>query len=1117
MKTIIINSKMKNTLDTGQQKKLNKHFKKYIDNNIICFSVDIKQKYNENLKEWKKDIIWSKWKDITLETTHINENYNGIGLLTGKKNNMIVIDIDNKENWYKLLDDNERKEPNTIKVNSGNGGFHLYFNYDEELNYSTTNIFGDNYNGVDIRSDGGCIFAPPTMYFNKNLDKNVSYEWDNKKDIIKYEMSDIPKWLKKIILENKIDDKKIIDKKIDDKKIIDKKINDEQNENIIILNNDEEKNICKEMLNELSLKTCTDNKSWLDIIMTLHNITNGCPILAREWSKKADNYDEKVFTKRYNSFKKGTKNMGTLLYYLKKDTSPEKYIELRNKMYIAMKRDKVNIKKDYTLEKIFYDGNIYDCEKITTKYLIEKNDDEIKIIKNVNSDQDKTNNIIYNWINKDVHSLILSSAYNTGKTTLIKRLLPHFKSILFISCRIALSNDIYGNFKKLGFEHYKKTQDLLCDRLIIQYESLQKIINTSYNSNESLKKYDLIIIDESESILNYADANHQKTIYTNFENLRKFVKLTPKCLYMDGDITNRTLNFSNETSNKSLIYVKNEFSHKKSLKIIENVKLFNNELYDDLNNKKRLLICSLSKTKAENYEKNIKEKYPQLKILLLTGKTDSKIKDINTENPNIEWIKYDVVIITTAVDIGVSFDVKEHFYKAYGILASGCATPRSFLQMTARVRNFMNDEITILNDVNVFKNNDDGIIPFWTFKEVLENVKLILRDVKIDDDGNYIYDVKNLYTTNYIFNHMEKLNSTPYYFIPYLKLLCDNKKWNWEYIENTEKGGKTQAYINYNIKETYESDTITQDEFNILCDETKRGNITEKDRNEKDKYEFEIYKLGLSQEQYKQFNKQKIIYDDKEKTYICYENKKEINRWKKEDIEKEKNKLLDDKINDISKNKKKEKYEYNDPSILNNNALWIRLMYEQYFNKNIFNNFINIFDKSNYKKDVKEGLDNYLDDKKIDEFNKLLDILNINKKDLIHGVIVDNIQSIVLNNIKQLDLINGKLYNDKKYELDKVISKKSDKDKQITKLLQNLFTKYGFELLSKRIRKQENKNIVSIQQYFITPSKEIINILMNELRFNSEHRKIQDTTGIFLPFKTDLLNTDIFDIFDVKK
>ena len=70
------------------------------------------------------------WQNYTQEKTYINEKYNGVALLTGKTNNIIVIDVDNIEHWDKLLKEQNQKEPDTVKAISGSGGIHLYFNGD---------------------------------------------------------------------------------------------------------------------------------------------------------------------------------------------------------------------------------------------------------------------------------------------------------------------------------------------------------------------------------------------------------------------------------------------------------------------------------------------------------------------------------------------------------------------------------------------------------------------------------------------------------------------------------------------------------------------------------------------------------------------------------------------------------------------------------------------------------------------------------------------------------------------------------------------------------------------------------------------------------------------------
>lgn len=63
----------------------------------------------------------------SLQNSYYNTKYNGLALITGKVNNIIVVDIDNIEHWNKFLEENDRDEPNTVKAISGSGGVHLYF------------------------------------------------------------------------------------------------------------------------------------------------------------------------------------------------------------------------------------------------------------------------------------------------------------------------------------------------------------------------------------------------------------------------------------------------------------------------------------------------------------------------------------------------------------------------------------------------------------------------------------------------------------------------------------------------------------------------------------------------------------------------------------------------------------------------------------------------------------------------------------------------------------------------------------------------------------------------------------------------------------------------------
>ena len=273
--------------------------KEYIKEKLIIFSIDVKQKKHKN-GNWKKEINFPpKWSEFTLQNTYINEKYNGIALLTGKINNLIIIDIDNIGHWEKLLKEHDEEEPNTIKVISGSGGLHYYFQYDKEFEHikSKDHCFGKNYD-IDIKTNGGCIIAPPTKYFNKNLNKNVEYQWEN--SIFDYELSKIPDWIKKLLLEKK-EFKKVIKKEIIDdilqnnveNNIQNLEINEEVPELNFTINEIE---YILSMLNDIRFQNYND---WLNVGICLYNINFEYWLIWEKWSQQSEKYQEGMCKKKW--------------------------------------------------------------------------------------------------------------------------------------------------------------------------------------------------------------------------------------------------------------------------------------------------------------------------------------------------------------------------------------------------------------------------------------------------------------------------------------------------------------------------------------------------------------------------------------------------------------------------------------------------------------------------------------------------------------------------------------------------------------------------------------------------------------------------------------------------
>ena len=127
---------------------MEKEIKKYVKKKLVCFSIDIKQKLVKDT--YKKDITYAKgWQNLSFEQCKFNTAHNGLALLTGKVNNIFVIDVDDFDHWKKFLKDNKQTEPNTVKVISGSGGCHYYFQYSDDLKdiVSTSKSFCKEYNG----------------------------------------------------------------------------------------------------------------------------------------------------------------------------------------------------------------------------------------------------------------------------------------------------------------------------------------------------------------------------------------------------------------------------------------------------------------------------------------------------------------------------------------------------------------------------------------------------------------------------------------------------------------------------------------------------------------------------------------------------------------------------------------------------------------------------------------------------------------------------------------------------------------------------------------------------------------------------------------------------------
>ncbi len=142
-----------------------------------------------------KRVLIPNWQNKK-ETVIPNYLTPNIGILTGKNSNLLVLDIDVKDNgiqlWNELYTHNTQFKTPTVKTPSG--GLHFYFKYNSNIPTMNRILVDNKKIGWDIKSNKSIIVAPPSIYLNKR------YKWIISLNECK--PITMPKWLEYFILSN---------------------------------------------------------------------------------------------------------------------------------------------------------------------------------------------------------------------------------------------------------------------------------------------------------------------------------------------------------------------------------------------------------------------------------------------------------------------------------------------------------------------------------------------------------------------------------------------------------------------------------------------------------------------------------------------------------------------------------------------------------------------------------------------------------------------------------------------------------------------------------------------------------------------------------------------------
>jgi len=595
------------------------------------------------------------WKNKINHITHVDFKKYNAGILTGKINNIIVLDIDFKDEGTEEFEKYKKLYGNidTFIVKSPNNGFHYYFLYESKnegtqhlIDECLTNSTKYRNKGLDIRTNGGYIVSPGSSL------NNVFYKIIN--NVMPIEMPEnLALWLLEdtVVNNENIDDKK----KKTTKKIT--KTNTTPNTKKYSVDKykyeitDEQ---LTTLLNKLD-KTFLENYSkWLIVLTICKNLDKWDIFDA--WCKKCtENYDYNKNLKMWIA-NKGLINVNYLIKKINAEYDiniklAERYIPIENKLNTKIEKIYINVDKFKIDEKL-----------LENEVLIIESDTGTGKTTHI-AEQIKT----YIENNKKYNNYQLFSVVNLINLSNQQIKTANDKGIILVSYK-----DNKKNFRK--------------DNIVICINSL---IILKYMDNEYFKNK-ILFLDEINDLLN--GLTHNNLLVPNikiiYEILIKLIKYAHKIIVSDASIKQSVIDFLNKYRKKeNMKIIINQYLKYKNINAVRilDENLFLNKLLDRIKNNKYFLFgcdsCSVI-TKFYNIcvEKN---KDNADKFILITSETEFILTNATEQFKN-KWVFYSPSIMT-----GVDFSIEEkqdHFIYAKGESIS----PDSIYQQSTRNRNIEN-------------------------------------------------------------------------------------------------------------------------------------------------------------------------------------------------------------------------------------------------------------------------------------------------------------------------------------------------------------------------------------------------------------------------------------------
>lgn len=300
-------------------------------------------------------------------------------------------------------------------------------------------------------------------------------------------------------------------------------------------------------------------------------------------------------------------------------------------------------------------------------------------------------------------TLVVHAAMKMGKTKMLRNYIAkHFPEskiqppvIRFISFRQTFASNIKDNFKDFTLYSDVRAGSVLNQpRLIIQVESLYRLVIDEGPP-------DLLILDESESILEQFDSGLLRAANVTISKFIYLLQHSRRVICMDANITSRTENVLRNIRKRPITYHHNTWQNARDSNVYivpEKARwlaLINQAVAEG----EKIAVPMSSIEEATALHRLIESRYPAIGSVIYSSETSQAVKREHFADVNEHWTRYNVVIYTPTVSAGVSFEQK-HFDKVFGYFTDKSCNDTTCIQMLGRIRDIGDKTTFIYIDAN---------------------------------------------------------------------------------------------------------------------------------------------------------------------------------------------------------------------------------------------------------------------------------------------------------------------------------------------------------------------------------------------------------------------------------